>query len=175
MRDKYEYEVGLTWKGERSGIMESSGLPSLEVSAPPEFAGQPGRWTPEQLLVGATSSCLMTTFLAIAEFSKITVSFFRAKATGRLEKIAGEGYRFTEIHFVPEIGVSTHEVEKARRALAKATGRLEKIAGRLSFYRNPFRAGDRRLYSRSGEGAPRSGQSREELLCQQFSQGHGEC
>ena len=120
MRDKYEYEVGLTWKGERSGIMESSGLPSLEVSAPPEFAGQPGRWTPEQLLVGATSSCLMTTFLAIAEFSKITVSFFRAKATGRLEKIAGEGYRFIEIHFVPEIGVSTHEVEKARRALAKA-------------------------------------------------------
>ena len=120
MRDKYEYEVSLAWKAERNGIMVGAGLPELDVSAPPEFAGQPGKWTPEQLLVGATSSCLMTTFLAIAEFSNVTVNFFRSKATGRLEKIPGEGYRFTEIHFVPEIGVFPHDLEKARRAMAKA-------------------------------------------------------
>lgn len=120
MRDKYEYEVELAWKGERAGTLEGAGLPHLEVSAPPEFAGQPGKWTPEQLLVGATASCLMTTFLAIAEFSDITVNFFRVKAAGKVEKIPGEGYRFTEIHLAPEIGVFPDDMEKARRSLAKA-------------------------------------------------------
>ncbi|HET7840647.1 MAG TPA: OsmC family protein, partial [Terriglobia bacterium] len=90
------------------------------VSAPPEFAGQPGKWTPEQLLVAATASCLMTTFLAMAEFSDITVNYFRMKAKGKLEKIPAEGYRFTEIYLEPEIGVFPDEVEKARRSLAKA-------------------------------------------------------
>ncbi len=120
MLDKYEYDVELAWKGERSGTLEAAGLPHLEISAPPEFAGQPGKWTPEQLLVGATASCLMTTFLAIAELSDITVNFFRVKAKGKLEKIPSEGYRFTEIYLEPEIGVFPDEVEKARRALAKA-------------------------------------------------------
>lgn len=120
MLDQYEYEVDLAWKGERTGILEGACLPHLEVSAPPEFAGQPGKWTPEQLLVGATASCLMTTFLAIAEFSDITVNFFRVQAKGKLEKITGEGYRFTEIHLEPEIGVFPDDVEKARRSLAKA-------------------------------------------------------
>jgi peroxiredoxin-like protein len=120
MRDKYDYETKLEWTGERKGSLEGAGLPHLEVSAPPEFAGEPGRWSPEQLLVGATASCLMTTFLAIAEFSDITLNFFRVKARGRVEKIPGEGYRFTEIHLVPEVGVFPDELEKARRALAKA-------------------------------------------------------
>jgi peroxiredoxin-like protein len=120
MRDHYLFEAELAWKGERTGTLEGSGLPPLQVSAPPEFAGELGKWTPEQLLVGATASCLMTTFLAIAEFSDISVNFFRVKATGKLEKIPGEGYRFTEVHLVPEVGVFPDEVEKARRALAKA-------------------------------------------------------
>lgn len=120
MRDNYLYEVDLAWKSERSGVLQSPGLPNLQVSAPAEFAGEPGMWTPEQLLVGATASCLMTTFLAIAEFSGVTVNFFRTQAKGKLEKIPGEGYRFTEIHLATEVGVSPNELEKARRALAKA-------------------------------------------------------
>lgn len=120
MRDNYFYETQLAWKGERTGILEGGGLPHLQVSAPPEFAGEPGQWTPEQLLIGAVAGCLMTTFLAVAEFSGISVNFFRTRARGKLEKVPGEGYRFTEIHLAAEVGVFPHEVEKARRALAKA-------------------------------------------------------
>lgn len=120
MRENYSYETDLIWTGERTGRLEASGLPHLKISAPLEFAGEPGRWTPEQLLVGATASCLMTTFMAIAEFSGVSLNFFRVKATGKLEKVPGEGYRFTEVHLVPEIGVFPDEVSKARRALAKA-------------------------------------------------------
>jgi peroxiredoxin-like protein len=120
VRDNYLYETELAWKGERTGVLGASGLPHLQVSAPLEFAGTPGMWTPEQLLVGATASCLMTTFLAIAEFSDISVNFFRVNAKGKLEKIPGEGYRFAEIHLAAEVGVFPNEVDKARRALAKA-------------------------------------------------------
>ena len=120
MQDDYFYETELKWTGERKGLLEGAGLPRLEVSAPPEFAGEPGMWSPEQLLVGATASCLMTTFLAIAEFSDISLNFFRVKARGKVEKIPGEGYRFTEVYLAPEVGVFPDEMEKARRALAKA-------------------------------------------------------
>ena len=42
------------------------------------------------------------------------------KVRARLEKIPGEGYRFTEITLAPEIGVAPQNVEKAERVLSKA-------------------------------------------------------
>ena len=53
---------------------------------------------------------------------EITLEGNELTITGRrhLEKIPGEGYRFTEIHLMPEIGVFPEDLEKARRSLAKA-------------------------------------------------------
>ena len=62
----------------------------------------------------------MTTFLAIAEIWKLTVLSYRSHAFARLEKVPGEGYRFTEITLAPEIRVAAEDVEKARKVLAKA-------------------------------------------------------
>ncbi len=120
MQDSYTYETSVEWIGRRTGRATASGLPGLNVSSPPEFSGDPGLWTPEHLLVAATASCLMTTFLAIAEISKLPVGSFRVRATARLEKVPGEGYRFTEITLAPEIGVAAEDIEKAGRALSKA-------------------------------------------------------
>ena len=120
MRDNYSYEAEVTWKGQRNGVLEGAGLRRVDVSAPIEFAGEPGNWTPEQLLIGATASCWMSTFLAIAEFSGVALNFLRVKATGTLEKIPGEGYRFTEIHLAPELGIFPDDVDKVRRILPKA-------------------------------------------------------
>ena len=80
----------------------------------------PGTWTPEHLLVAATASCLMATFLAIAEVSKLHVISYEMSARGRLAKVPQEGYRFTEITLAPEVGVAAAEVERARRLLEKA-------------------------------------------------------
>ncbi len=93
-------------------MLEGNRLPPLQVSAPPEFAGESGLWTPGQLLIGATASGLTTTFLAMAEFSSISVSFFRTIAKGKLEKIPGEGYRFTEINLATEVGVIPGEMKR---------------------------------------------------------------
>ncbi|MBI1750781.1 MAG: OsmC family protein [Acidobacteria bacterium] len=118
--DSYVYEVQMEWTGQRGGRLTAEGLPPLEISAPPEFAGEAGKWTPEHLLAGASASCLTATFLAIAEISKLEVVSFRMKAHARLEKIPGEGYRFTEITLAPEIGVAPQDVEKAQKVLSKA-------------------------------------------------------
>lgn len=118
--DAYDYEVQIEWTGRRGSRLSAEGLPSLDISAPPEFAGEAGKWTPEHLLVGASASCLTATFLAIAEISKLELESFRMKTHARLEKIPGEGYRFTEITLAPEIGVAAKDVEKAQRVLSKA-------------------------------------------------------
>ncbi len=120
LQDSYVYELEMDWTGQRTGLARAEGLPPLEVSAPPEFSGEPGIWTPEHLLVAATASCLMTTFLAIAELNKLTVTSYVSKAFARLEKIPGEGYRFTEITLAPEIGVASEDLEKAQKVLARA-------------------------------------------------------
>jgi len=118
--DSYEYEAEVVWTEGRTGQVTSEGLPTLQISAPAEFAGTPGRWTPEHLLAAATASCLMTTFLAIAERSKLSIAEYRSKVVARLEKVTGEGYRFTAITIVPEIEITAEDLEKARVVLAKA-------------------------------------------------------
>ena len=116
----YLYLLDLDWIGRRSGEVKVEGALPVAFSAPPEFSGDPGMWTPEHLLVAATSSCLMTTFLAIAERSNLKVYSYRCRAFGRLEKVPGEGYRFTEISLAPEISIAAEDVEKALRVLGKA-------------------------------------------------------
>ena len=120
MLDSYVFKAEVEWTGRRNGRASSEGLPPLQVSAPPEFSGDAGLWTPEHLLLTATASCLMTTFLAIADLSKLPVASFECKAYARLEKVPGEGYRFTEITLAPEIGVANEDFEKVQKVLAKA-------------------------------------------------------
>lgn len=116
----YLYQAGVKWTDRRVGQVTAEGLPKLKVSTPPEFSGEPGLRTPEHLLVAATASCLMGTFLAIAEASKLASASYRCKAVARLEKVPGEGYLFTEVTLAPEIGVAREGIEKAQKVLAKA-------------------------------------------------------
>ena len=120
MQDSYLYQLDLDWTGGSSGRLTGEGLPATTISAPVEFHGEPGQWTPEHMLVAATASCLMTTFMAIAKIQKLEVLSYRSKAFGRLEKVPGEGYRFTEIALTPEIGVAPEAVGIALKVMAKA-------------------------------------------------------
>lgn len=120
LADGFVYQLDLTWTQGRSGTVGTDAFPSMEFSAPPEFSGEAGKWTPEHFLVAAAASCFMTTFLAIAEISHLQVVSFRSRAHGKLEKVPQEGYRFTEINLAPVIEVAPEDVERALRILAKA-------------------------------------------------------
>lgn len=122
MDTAHHYEVKVNWEKERLGLMSSPVLQSsIEVATPPEFAkGIAGVWSPEHLLVAAVNSCLMTTFLAIAENSKFDFINFESNADGKLEKIDGK-YMISEIVLSPVLTIS-HDAdkEKAIRILQKS-------------------------------------------------------
>lgn len=122
MDNAHYYEVRLNWESDRKGLMSSPVLNSnIEVATPPEFPkGIPGIWSPEHLLVAAVNSCLMTTFLAIAENSKFEFISFTSNANGKLEKVDGK-YMISEIILSPVLTIKNNaEKEKARKLLEKS-------------------------------------------------------
>lgn len=115
------YEAEIEWKGEKTGSLTGGDVPAISVGAPPEFNGDKGRWSPEQLLVASVNSCYMLTLLAIAENSKIPLVSFVSGARGKLEKVAGAGYQVTEIIIRPKIVVtSAKDTERVSRIIEKA-------------------------------------------------------
>ena len=117
----YFYETDVEWIGQRKGDLESPGLASLEVASPPEFHGHEGVWTPEHYFVAAVNSCFMTTFLAIAEMSKLEFVSFDCKAVGKLEKVEGIGLQMTEVIVRPKLLIRHgKDLERAQRILEKA-------------------------------------------------------
>ena len=121
MENKYFYTTEVEWTGERHGDLRAPVLPNMQVDAPPEFKGHEGVWTPEHLFVAAVNSCFMTTFLAIAENSKLEFVSFSADAKGKLEKLDGQGFIMTEVVLRPKLIINhARDVERAGRILEKA-------------------------------------------------------
>lgn len=122
MHKPHFYDVSLEWTSERKGNMHSSVLPTtIEVATPPEFPnGMPNIWSPEHLLVAAVNSCLMTTFLAIAENSKLSYTAFTSKAVGKLEMLDGK-YIISEITLMPIVSIEDEkDMARAERIIQKS-------------------------------------------------------
>jgi organic hydroperoxide reductase OsmC/OhrA len=115
------YQTEIEWVQGRQGRLSAEGLPKLAVCTPPEFKGEAGFWTPEHLLVGAAETCLMATFLGIAENSRLRVAGYRSTARGTLAWVEGGGYRFTEIVLGPVVELE-NEADRslAERVMANA-------------------------------------------------------
>lgn len=122
METAHIYEVDVNWIDKRVGRMSSTELnDELQVATPPQFnKGVPRIWSPEHLFTAAVNSCLMTTFLAIAENSKLEFDSFNSKAQGKLEIIEGK-YQMSEVTLIPQLKISREEDrEKAMRVLQKS-------------------------------------------------------
>lgn len=122
MENTHHYNVKVNWENDRKGLMSSPVLQStIEVATPPEFSkGMPGIWSPEHLLVAAVNSCLMTTFLAIAENSKLNFLNFECNADGKLEKIDNK-FMISEILLAPVLTIHDEaDRERALRVLDKS-------------------------------------------------------
>jgi len=118
----HHYHVNLTWTGDRRGEIASPELNSkIEVATPPEFPkGISGIWSPEHLYTAAVNSCFMTTFLAIAENSKLEYEAFECGSEGVLEQVDGR-YIMTEVLLKPKLRLRHQgDTEKAEKILQKA-------------------------------------------------------
>jgi peroxiredoxin-like protein len=121
MTEPYFYQTVVEWVGERKGELRAPSLPDIRVATPPEFKGHENVWSPEHLFVAAVNSCFMTTFLAIAEMSKLDFTSFKADAVGKLEKPDGQGYMMTEVTVRPRLVIRrAQDADRARRILEKA-------------------------------------------------------
>mgnify|MGYP005821149537 CR=1 FL=1 len=119
--EKHSYNVNINWTQDRKGMMcspelenkETNDTNCIEVATPPEFdKGMPHIWSPEHLFTAAVSSCLMTTFLAIADYSKLEFVSFKCRSKGILEKVDGK-FVISEVLLFPEV-VITDESKRER-------------------------------------------------------------
>ncbi len=116
------YEVDLNWVKDRAGVLFSPDLnDEMTVVTPPQFPGGiAGLWSPEHLFTAAINSCLMTTFLAIAEKSGLVFYTFSSRAFGKLDDSGGK-LLMTQVTLKPVVVVENEaDVEKARRVLQKS-------------------------------------------------------
>lgn len=122
METQYRYHANAQFhQHDRSFVSLEQGVPRLiHFSAPPEFGGEPGVWTPEHFLLAAVASCFIETFKAVARASKLEFQGIEVAVDGLLEKEAA-GLRFTKIFIRSALIIyddAAHEL--ALRVLNKA-------------------------------------------------------
>ena len=108
----FRYQNDLAWKSGLRGTIVSPGKHEVVVGSPPEFKGQEGQWSPEELLVGALNTCLMLTFLAYSKHKGLDIVSYESHAEGLLENVDGK-YRVTQIAVEPRVALKS-EVDFGR-------------------------------------------------------------
>ena len=113
----FRYKANTTWSSARRGTLSAAGRPNIVVGSPPEFKGQPDIWAPEELLVGSVNTCLMLTFLTLAQAKGLVPLGYQSEAEGLLENIEGK-YRITEVTVRPRVTLNgTAEIGRAREIM----------------------------------------------------------
>lgn len=116
----FRYQTDVFWKSGRRGVLSATGKPDLEISSPPEFKGEPGFWTPEDMFVASVNLCTLLTFVAFAQSKGLNIVAYESASEGVLENVEGK-YRFTEICLRPQLTLeSQQDLERARAILDSA-------------------------------------------------------
>ncbi len=121
MESIYRYYTTAKWTDGRKGVVSAEEIAEpIRFSAPPEFMGEAGTWTPEHFFTAAVAACFVTTFRAIAEFSKFEYLSLEANVEAVLEKGEG-GYSFTQVIVQPTLEIrDDSDRDRAIRLLEKA-------------------------------------------------------
>ncbi len=76
----FHYKAKTAWSSARRGMLSAAGRPNIVVGSPPEFKGEPDIWAPEELLVGSLNTCMMLTFLTLAQAQGLTPVGYESEA-----------------------------------------------------------------------------------------------
>jgi peroxiredoxin-like protein len=127
-----KYRVVAWWSSGRTGLAKSDSAPyAIHFTAPPEFGGLEGRWTPEDLLLSALASCYTTTFRALADHSKLECADFEVEVEGVIHK-TDSGYCFREIVIRPNLTICGEEEQSRALRLLQQAKTVCLISGALS-------------------------------------------
>jgi len=119
----FRYKAKTTWTSERLGLLSGTGKPNIIVGSPPEFKGKPDNWAPEELLVGSVNTCILLTFLTLAQGRGLIPAAYESEAEGLLENVDGK-FLMTEVTVRPRITVKNEaDIEPIRDAIESAEPR----------------------------------------------------
>lgn len=116
----YTYHTAVTWTEQRKGVISCVGKPDIQVATPPEFKGHDGIWSPEDLFVASVNTCVMMTFLAMAERAGLAFTSYESAAEGKLELVEGK-LQFTAVTLKPTVTLPANaDATKAKELIEKA-------------------------------------------------------
>ena len=108
----HTFPLTLTWTGNtldgaynRNATLSNDGKAAIPVSSAPQYAGDPARWNPEDLLGSALATCHMLTFLALCAKAKVEVVGYEDHAEAVMDTV-DKVTRITEVHLRPVIRVT---------------------------------------------------------------------
>jgi uncharacterized OsmC-like protein len=118
----FPHHYTVTALGAPGGDVELGGerLSVLRSASPAEFDGPGDRWSPETFLTAAVGDCLILTFRAVAQASRLAWTSLECSVTGTLDRVerTPQFVRF-EIHARLRLPAGV-DPEAGRRALEKA-------------------------------------------------------
>jgi organic hydroperoxide reductase OsmC/OhrA len=121
MLKDFRFKVEAIAGPERAVTAVAAGKPRLKVVTPPEFAGgMPSRWSPEDMLVGAVSSCYALTLKAVAERRALPLGDFTVVGAGHVTRRADGRFGFVVIELRVELVTDEGCEDAARKAAEKA-------------------------------------------------------
>jgi peroxiredoxin-like protein len=116
----FRYKAKTIWTSGRRGLLSAVEKPNVVVGSPPEFKGEPDVWTPEELLIGSVNTCIMLTFLSLAQARGLTPAAYESDAEGLLESVEGK-FRITEVTVRPHITINEEaDLDRAREIIERA-------------------------------------------------------
>lgn len=122
----HRYSSSLVWTGnrgtgtsnyrayERSYDLRVEGKPTLTGSSDPSFYGDREKWNPEEMLLGALSSCHMLSYLHVCAEAGITVLEYSDAAEAEMLLEAGGSGHFTRVVLRPRVCIAEDRAEQAQ-------------------------------------------------------------
>ncbi|NQX11441.1 OsmC family protein [Microbacteriaceae bacterium VKM Ac-2855] len=144
MKNSHEYAVSVVWEGNRgtgtSGYRDygrqhtvsAEGKHDIAGSADRPFRGDPDRWNPEQMLLGALAQCHMLSFLHVAVMNGVVVTDYSDDAIGTMVQ-EGDGGRFTSVTLRPRVTIADPAQLELAQSLHGSASELCFIASSVNF------------------------------------------
>ena len=121
---QHQYRVTAWWTSGPTGLAKSDTAPNaIHFTAPVQFGGIEGRWTPEELLLAAVAGCFTTTLRSIASSAQVNFTDLEVEAYATLHKMES-GYGFSEIVLRPTLKIADDSERGRALDLLKKTERL---------------------------------------------------
>lgn len=145
MIGEHQYRLHATWTGDRgsgtsgyrdydrSVSLEVDGKPLLEASADKPFRGDPAKWNPEELLLGALSECHLLSYLHACVTTGVVVVSYRDDATGTMVEDGKGGGAFTDVLLRPRVVVADESMIDAAIAAHRQAREWCFIANSVNF------------------------------------------